>query len=119
MHRHIVAVLVMLIVVVLFTMHYLTYDTTTGQGKLPLQKSWGQKRASQSERWREDLMPIYFWMKSLGGNPAGLTTHISIRECLPMQRLPGEKSMTVESVGAAGSHHQRQTSGQRFPQWNC
>ena len=66
MHRHVVAVLVMLIVVVSVTMHYSNYDTTTGWGKLLLQKRWGKKRASQSERWREDLTPIYFWMKSPG-----------------------------------------------------
>ena len=101
MHRHVVAVLVMLIVVVLVTMHYLTYDTTTGQRKLPLPRDLGQKRAFQLERQKEDLIPICSWMKSPGGNPVGPTTLFSIRECLPMQRPQGKKSTTAESNGAA------------------
>ena len=40
MHWHIVAALVMPIIVVLVTTHYSTYDTTTGQGKPPLEKNW-------------------------------------------------------------------------------
>ena len=81
-----VALLVMLNVVILVTMHYLTWNMTIEWGRL-LQLRDGQlRRIFPSGKQRGVLMPSYSWMRSPSGSQVVLTALSCIKRCLHMLR---------------------------------
>ena len=118
MHRHVTTVFVMLnVVLLLVTMHYLVWSLSVRERRLLLLKDWELKKVFQWDRQRGGwtLTSFLMWSKS-GGCRACRGPTFSIRcSVMPLHRV--RENMIGQFAGVRGSPPSNGIWRQKLPPW--